>query len=256
MKAVRTALPPALAACLILSAAFLGCEHPRQSRRSASRTSAEWRSITAAPMSPEEAPPAKPFDTEAYDHVEDNPFCRTTDRPLSTFAIDVDTASYANVRRFLNNGKLPPAGAVRIEEMVNYFTYDYAPPDDGAADPFAVHIEAAGCPWAPAHRLVRIGIKAREIPPARRPPANLVFLLDVSGSMQDANKLPLVKAAMKMLVERLNESGWNPRPATASRRSFPPWTLWPPAGPPTAARASSWRTRRPARTSSRAVRTG
>jgi Ca-activated chloride channel family protein len=143
--------------------------------------------------------------TEAYDPIVDNPFLAVAQNPLSTFSIDVDTASYANVRRFLlAQGQRPPKDAVRIEELVNYFRYDYAPPSD--SQPFAVHLEAAGCPWNPEHRLLRVGLKAREIPPDRRPPSNLVFLIDVSGSMQPANKLPLVKRALKMLVENLGEN--------------------------------------------------
>ncbi|MFH1037420.1 MAG: von Willebrand factor type A domain-containing protein [PVC group bacterium] len=141
-------------------------------------------------------------DTEAYDNIVDNPFLEATQNPLSTFSIDVDTASYANVRRFLTNGNLPPKDAVRIEEMVNYFSYDYAPPVGDV--PFSAAVEVAGCPWKPEHRLVRIGLKGWEMPEKQRPPGNLVFLLDVSGSMSPSNKLPLLKRAMKMLVEQLN----------------------------------------------------
>lgn len=148
---------------------------------------------------------AEPFNTEAYDHVAENDFLATKNQPLSTFSIDVDTASYANVRRFLAGGNLPPAGAVRIEELVNYFDYAYAPPTGGGA-PFAVHVEVAGCPWNADHRLARIALKGREIDFADRPLGNLVFLLDVSGSMQDENKLPYVKEAMRMLVDRLGEN--------------------------------------------------
>jgi len=143
----------------------------------------------------------QPFDTETYDRIDENPFRSVWRTPLSTFSIDVDTASYANVRRFLNRGELPPKDAVRIEEFVNYFSYDYAPPTDDV--PFSTHVEVAGCPWSEKHRLVRIGIKGREIAQVERPAANLVFLLDVSGSMDEPNKLPLVKAAMKMLVQNL-----------------------------------------------------
>ncbi len=144
------------------------------------------------------------FNTETYDHIVENAFLDVRDHPLSTFSIDVDTASYSNVRRFLKSGQLPPAGAVRIEEMVNYFTYDYEPPRDGR--PFAVHVNITGCPWAPTHRLVRIALKGKVIAQDKRPATNLVFLLDVSGSMRPANKLPLVKQSMKMLVERLDEN--------------------------------------------------
>lgn len=142
---------------------------------------------------------------EAYDSVTDNPFLPAKQNPLSTFSIDVDTASYSNVRRFLTqNRTLPPKGAVRIEELVNYFRYDYPQP---AGDvPFSVTTEVAGCPWNAEHRLLRVGLKGREVARDKRPPSNLVFLLDVSGSMSDANKLPLVREAMKLLVEQLTEN--------------------------------------------------
>ena len=142
--------------------------------------------------------------TEAYDSIIENPFQLVTQNPLSTFSIDVDTASYANVRRFLNQNTLPPPGAVRIEELVNYFRYDYAGPEGDA--PFATHAEVTECPWQPEHHLVRIGLKGREIEKEARPPSNLVFLLDVSGSMRDHNKLPLVKQGMRMLIEQLTEN--------------------------------------------------
>ena len=144
-------------------------------------------------------------DAEAYEPVVDNPFLGVKDHPLSTFSVDVDTASYANIRRFLTqNRQLPPPSAVRIEEMVNYFPYHYAAPTDDK--PFAVHTEVAGCPWSPQHRLLRIGVKGREIAADKRPVSNLVFLLDVSGSMDEPNKLPLVKEAVRMLVGRLTEN--------------------------------------------------
>ncbi len=146
------------------------------------------------------------WNREAYDHIVDNPFRSVADNPLSTFSIDVDTASYANIRRLLNQGALPPKGAVRIEEMINYFTYDYAGPAKGDEHPFAAHAAVADCPWDAKHRLVRVAIKGREIAPDKRPSSNFVFLLDVSGSMNQPNKLPLVKRAMKMLVERLGEN--------------------------------------------------
>jgi Ca-activated chloride channel family protein len=141
--------------------------------------------------------------TEAYDHIADNPFLSVTRNPLSTFSIDVDTASYSNVRGFLTNGRLPPPGAVRIEELVNYFTYDDPAPNGEV--PFSVNIEVAECPWNSEHRLARIGLKGREVPQELRPPGNLVFLIDVSGSMSAPNKLPLVQAGLKMLVDQLGD---------------------------------------------------
>jgi Ca-activated chloride channel family protein len=152
-------------------------------------------------IAPELSAATPEFNTEAYDTIAENRFQSPLDEPLSTFFIDVDTASYANVRRFLRDGQLPPAGAVRIEELINYFDYDYPQPEEGR--PFAVNIEAARCPWQPGHLLAKIGLKGVEIDHDERPDANLVFLLDVSGSMNAPNKLPLVKSAMRMLVEQL-----------------------------------------------------
>ncbi len=153
------------------------------------------------------APPPQPdvaHNTEDYSHIAENAFLSAWENPLSTFSIDVDTASYANVRRFLTGRMLPPPDAVRIEELVNYFTYAYAQPDD--VHPFAVHLELAACPWKSGHRLLRVGLKGREIDVAKRPRSNLVFLVDVSGSMAEPNKLPLVKSAMSMLVDQLTEN--------------------------------------------------
>ena len=144
------------------------------------------------------------FNTAAYDHIVENPFLDVASNPLSTFSIDVDTASYSNIRRFINNGSLPPKDAVRIEEMINYFSYDYPQPDGGK--PFSINVDVASCPWENAHRLVRIGLKGREIAIDKRGPSNLVFLLDVSGSMMPPERLPLVKQAMRLLVEKLTEN--------------------------------------------------
>ena len=143
------------------------------------------------------------FNTEAYDHIEENRFRRVEADPLSTFSIDVDTASYANVRRFITDGMLPPAGAIRIEELVNYFRFDY--PQPSANEPFSITTELTPCPWNPRHRLALIGLQGRE-PKDREPaPRNLVFLLDVSGSMMPPDKLPLVRTAMRMLTDVLSE---------------------------------------------------
>lgn len=146
--------------------------------------------------------PATGFDREQYAHVAENPFRSVRDEPLSTFSADVDRASYSNVRRYLlREGSLPPADAVQIEEMVNYFTYDYALPR--GEHPVAVTSEVGSAPWAPAHRLLRVGVASRAVPTADLPPASLVFLLDVSGSMADPDKLPLVQASMRLLVDQL-----------------------------------------------------
>lgn len=143
------------------------------------------------------------FNTEDYDNIVENSFLSVKDNPLSTFSIDVDEAAYSNVRRFIQNGQTPPKGAVRIEEMINYFDYDYAAPAND--DPFAVHTEISSCPWNEKHRLVHIGLKGREIKTDNLPASNLVFLIDVSGSMQDENKLPLVQSSLKMLTDNLRE---------------------------------------------------
>lgn len=141
--------------------------------------------------------------TEEYKIIYDNNFQNTIDTPLSTFSIDVDTASYSNLRRFINSGKLPPADAVRTEEMINYFTYEY--PQPRGEHPFSITTELGDCPWEPNHKLVMIGLQGENIPIAELPPSNLVFLIDVSGSMNDPNKLPLLKTTFKMLVKQLRE---------------------------------------------------
>ena len=140
--------------------------------------------------------------TESYDRIDETGFVDVSQRPLSTFSIDVDTASYANVRRFLKQGQLPPKDAVRVEELVNYF--DYSDPLPDKESPFSINVELAECPWERSHRLVRVGLKTSPISRKARAQANLVFLLDVSGSMNAPNKLPLLRRAMKMLIENLN----------------------------------------------------
>jgi Ca-activated chloride channel family protein len=143
------------------------------------------------------------FNREGYDNINENKFFKVTDNPLSTFSIDVDAASYSNVRRFLNQGQLPPAGAVRIEEMVNYFHYEYPQPTNG--DPFSINTEISDCPWNKDNKLVLIGLQGKKIPTENLPASNLVFLIDVSGSMQGPERIGLVKASMKMLVDQLRE---------------------------------------------------
>lgn len=139
--------------------------------------------------------------TEEYEPVEENPFKFVSQNPLSTFSIDVDTASYSNVRRFVMDNTMPHKDVVRIEELINYFTYDYPQPNDET--PFAVYTEVAQSPWNPENKLVHVGLQGKSIPMDDLPNNNLVFLLDVSGSMKNANKLPLVKAAFKMLTNQM-----------------------------------------------------
>jgi Ca-activated chloride channel family protein len=141
------------------------------------------------------------FNTADYDGIVENAFLDPLSHPLSTFSVDVDTASYSNIRRFINDGTLPPPDAVRVEEMINYFKYDYPEPTQGK--PFSINVDVAGCPWEPSHRLVRIGLKGREVATDQRGPSNLVFLLDVSGSMDEPKRLPLVKQALRLLVDKL-----------------------------------------------------
>jgi len=141
------------------------------------------------------------FNTEDYSTINENGFKNPINQPLSTFSIDVDNASYSNIRRFINMGQLPPKDAVRIEEMINYFDFDYKQPTD--EKPFAVSAEIATCPWNSKHNVLMVGLQGEEIEKANIPPSNLVFLLDVSGSMNADNKLPLVKSAMRMLVDEL-----------------------------------------------------
>lgn len=141
------------------------------------------------------------MNTEEYGRIQENGFKSVADTPLSTFSIDVDPASYSNMRRFINRGELPPADAIRTEELVNYFSYDYPKPTGD--DPVKITVEAGTCTWNTAHRLVRIGLKAKEIPTEQLPASNLVFLVDVSGSMWGANRLDLVKSSLKLLVNNL-----------------------------------------------------
>lgn len=140
-------------------------------------------------------------DREGYDHIQENSFRKVSDHPLSTFSIDVDAASYSNVRRILNQGRLPTPGAVRIEEMINYFTYNYPQPTDDK--PFSITTEWSSCPWNEGHQLVMIGLQGRKLDAENLPPSNLVFLIDVSGSMQTYNKLPLVKSSLNLLADQL-----------------------------------------------------
>jgi Ca-activated chloride channel family protein len=141
------------------------------------------------------------FNTEGYASVNENGFRNVKKNPLSTFSIDVDNASYSNIRRFINMGELPPADAVRIEEMLNYFKYDY--PEPSGQHPFSVYTELAVCPWNNKHQLIQVGLRGQSVDKTSLPPSNLVFLIDVSGSMSDPNKLPLLKSAFNLLVNEL-----------------------------------------------------
>ena len=144
---------------------------------------------------------APDFQTESYDHIEENGFKEVGSNPLSTFSIDVDTAAYSNIRRFILKGEKPPKDAVRIEEMLNYFTYDYEMPKKG--EPFSVSTELSTCPWSSEHQLLQVGLAAPQLKTDNVPPRNLVFLLDVSGSMNSPDKLPLLKSGLKLLVDTL-----------------------------------------------------
>jgi Ca-activated chloride channel family protein len=170
-------------------------------------------SPAAAPQPAEEAEAAAPetlkgrynddFNTEGYDRIVESSFAKVAEEPLSTFSIDVDTASYANVRRFIESGSLPPPDAVRIEELVNYFSYDYEGPE--GEEPFAFDTELGPCPWSEGRMLLRVGLQAKRVPEKDIPPTNLVFLIDVSGSMEEENKLPLVKESLKILARRMRQ---------------------------------------------------
>lgn len=155
----------------------------------------------ASDFAEEEVEQQLQWNTEAYNAIEENIFREALTNPLSTFSIDVDAASYSNIRRFINNGQRPPKDAVRIEEMINYFDYDYAQPTGN--DPFAIHTEISNTPWNSKHKLVHIGLQGKKIATEKLPASNLVFLIDVSGSMDEPNKLPLLKSSFKMLVEQM-----------------------------------------------------
>jgi Ca-activated chloride channel family protein len=143
-------------------------------------------------------------DNEAYGRIQENIFKRVEAAPFSTFSIDVDKAGYSNIRRFINNGQEVPQDAVKIEEMINYFSYDY--PQPSGDDPFSISTEVASSPWNADAKLVRIGIKGKDVSTEKVPASNLVFLLDVSGSMNNPNKLPLLKSALHILVNQLRET--------------------------------------------------
>jgi Ca-activated chloride channel family protein len=175
----------------------------RDHRSAVAEKSASYSVAPMPAVAPAFAPPyQQEYDTERYQHQQDNPVRLVAEHPVSTFSIDVDTGAYANVRRFLNEGRLPPQDAVRVEEMINYFDYDYAPPSNRET-PFRVSTEVATAPWNSSALLLSVGIKGFEIAAEQRPAANLVFLIDVSGSMNSPDKLPLLKKAFRLLTEQL-----------------------------------------------------
>ncbi|HEX6171209.1 MAG TPA: VWA domain-containing protein [Chitinophagaceae bacterium] len=177
---------------------FISCEDKNASSESIVQLNREITNLKSNQESKKE------FNTEDYDNIVENKFLAVTQNPLSTFSIDVDEAAYSNIRRYLENGTMPPAGAVRIEEMINYFDYEYARPQN--EDPFIINTEIAACPWNLQHRLVHIGLQGKEVAIENLPSSNFVFLVDVSGSMDEPNKLPLVQASLNMLVDRLREN--------------------------------------------------
>ena len=191
--------PVVVAACAAM--AFAGCMNKQSSNfYMPAGTSAPMGHARQGPGATELLPSAN-YDAEDYNPIEENAFVAVADDPLSTFSIDVDTASYANTRRFLDYGELPPADAVRVEELINYFEYDYA--DPVGADPFSVHAEVSVCPWEAKHRLVHVGLQGKHVKSEKVPARNLVFLIDVSGSMESADKLPLLKEGLRMLADDL-----------------------------------------------------
>ena len=172
---------------------------PKMSSNTATATNSTTSNVAPSDFTDEAA--ERKSDGEKYSEINENPFLEVVRAPLSTFSIDVDTAAYANVRRFLNDGQRPPKDAVRIEEMINYFEYDYPQPVGDV--PFAVYPEVASCAWNPKHKIVHIGLQGKKVSLDNVPPSNLVFLLDVSGSMNEPRKLPLLQDALRILVNQL-----------------------------------------------------
>ncbi len=173
----------------------------RKSAESNNVQSAPYEAVQMKEKSTDE--PADNFNTEEYSKIVENNFKDARQNPLSTFSIDVDNASYSNIRRFLQNSSLPPEGSVRIEEMINYFTYNYPNPE--GKHPFSVYSEVGVCPWNTAHQLVHIGIQGKKLDYEHIKPSNLVFLIDASGSMDYDNKLPLLKRSLKLLLDQLDD---------------------------------------------------
>lgn len=191
----------ALLAASVLFVGITSCSRSKNASPSAAKPAALEGARATAKFADNQS--RGEFNTEEYGRITENEFLAAVNNPLSTFSIDVDTASYSNVRRFINQGQLPPADAVRIEELINYFKYKYPEPDGD--EPFSISAELAACPWEPAHKLVHIGLQGKRIPLANAPANNLVFLIDTSGSMDSPDKLPLLKSAFKLLTDQLRE---------------------------------------------------
>lgn len=163
-----------------------------------------WEQRLVPPINPNDRrdPIRQPSNTESYSAIDEAPFQSPSKTPLSTFSIDVDTASYSNVRRMITNGQIPPKDSIRIEELLNYFSYDYPQPQINA--PFSVNTDVIQAPWNPQHKLVKIGLKGKQLQEV--PPSNLVFLIDVSGSMNSPNRLPLVQRSLCLLTQQLTNN--------------------------------------------------
>ncbi|HRK07639.1 MAG TPA: von Willebrand factor type A domain-containing protein [Pseudobdellovibrionaceae bacterium] len=203
-QSIAAAPPPSakVAAPMSPSAVRMGgLSRAREAKSDSFAALAPGRGVPAKMKKESRAAVDVAHNTEAYSPIVENEFKLVKDQPLSTFSVDVDTASYANVRRLLVAGQMPQPDAVRIEEMVNYFKYELPQPRDGR--PFSVTTEISQSPWTPQHQLLRIALKGREMPASARPASNLVFLVDVSGSMEDPTKLPLARRALKMLVDQM-----------------------------------------------------
>ncbi|MDT7780705.1 MAG: Ca-activated chloride channel [Acidobacteriota bacterium] len=217
-SSIRTTTPRPLSLLILAAALALFAASCATSEKNPSDTSNSNATVTYSQNATSNMSAAKPSGSvagyndmrearepgggETYAKIDENPFLEAARAPLSTFSIDVDTASYSNTRRFLSGGQLPPKDAVRIEELVNYFSYDYPQPTGNT--PFSVTTEVAECPWNSQHKLVHIGLQGRKVSTEDLPPANLVFLIDVSGSMDEPTKLPLVKSSLRTLAEQLS----------------------------------------------------
>lgn len=193
--------------CALLCISFLfisGCSKKKSSMMNKAQSTASGKADIASSINQSKTTSDKEFNTEEYKTINENRTMKTSMSPLSTFSIDVDTASYSNVRRFLESRQMPPADAVRIEELVNYFSYDLPEPSDEL--PFSITTELSRCPWNDENYLAMIALQGKKVQQKDLPLSNMVFLLDVSGSMDDPLKLPLLKSSFKLLVEQLGEN--------------------------------------------------